>query len=163
MQPYKKIIRDPIQVFRRRWNADGRGRLMEGLRNDDKAFSEDFGQAYVTTILPGVIKAWHMHEKQTDRMLLLRGTVRFVAVLGLVAHTPEGLGPDVKMDFVVSDFDPYLIVIPPTLYHGFQNMADEEAYILNIPTKEYNRENPDEKRLDPHDIVDFPWKISLDG
>ena len=160
MHLYKRIVKDPVQVVRRQWNADGRGKLIEGLRNDDKEFSEDFGQAYVTTINSHRVKAWHMHEKQTDRMLLLRGTVRFVGVLG-ISNVSGVL--DVRLDFVVSDLDPYLLVIPPTIYHGFQNMGDEEAYILNIPDRAYDRTNPDEYRVDPHGKVDFPWDISLDG
>ena len=35
---------------------DERGRLMEILRSDDKLF-ERFGQVYVTTTYPGVVKA----------------------------------------------------------------------------------------------------------
>jgi len=163
MQLYQKIIKEPIQVFRRRWNADGRGKLLEGLRNDDTVFSEDFGQAYVTTIKKNRIKAWHMHAHQTDRMLLILGTVRFVCAIGLAKHTEEGLAPDVLLDFVVSDLDPYLIVIPPTIYHGFQNLGNEEAYILNIPNKVYDYKEPDEQRLDSDAMVHFPWDVSLDG
>ena len=169
MKLYEKIVKDPIQVFRRQWNADGRGRLIEGLRNDDTAFSGDFGQVYVTTIKPHTIKAWHLHESakspQIDRMMLLRGTVRFVAAVdvGTPSPTAEKIRADVRLDFVVSDFDPYLIVIPPDMYHGFQNLGDEEAYILNVPTEAYNRESPNERRLDPYGILDFPWEISLDG
>jgi dTDP-4-dehydrorhamnose 3,5-epimerase len=127
-------------------------------------YSDDFGQAYVTTVRPGVIKAWHMHEEQTDRMLLIRGLVRFVGVLGLAMPGEAGLKADVRLDLVVCATDPYMIVIPPQMYHGFQNLTiHEEAYILNIPNKPYNHKNPDEKRIDPNAIVGFPWEISLDG
>jgi dTDP-4-dehydrorhamnose 3,5-epimerase len=40
---------------------DERGRLMEILRNDDDIFSK-FGQVYITTTYPGVVKAWHCHK-----------------------------------------------------------------------------------------------------
>jgi dTDP-4-dehydrorhamnose 3,5-epimerase len=151
---YTKIVKNPIQIYRRRWNADGRGKLLEGLRNDDKVYQEDFGQIYVTTILPKTIKAWHLHENQKDRMLLLQGLVRFVGI------SYEGLH---ILDFVVSDVDPYLIVIPAGIIHGFQNLGDKEAYIMNIPDKAYNRENPDERRLPVDYYKDFNWNISLDG
>ncbi len=37
--------------------CDERGWLMEILRSDDEIFSR-FGQVYVTTAYPGVVKAW---------------------------------------------------------------------------------------------------------
>jgi dTDP-4-dehydrorhamnose 3,5-epimerase len=163
MYNYEKIVKDPIKTFRRQWHADGRGKLIEGMRNDDVIYNDNFGQVYTTTVLPGRIKAWHMHEEQTDRMMLIRGLIRFVGVMGLAKSTEAGLEADTRLDLVVDAQDPYMIVIPPQLYHGFQNLGDEEAYIINIPDKPYNYDNPDEKRIDPHGIVDFPWKISLDG
>jgi len=43
---------------------DERGFLMEMLRCDDE-FYQKFGQVYLTTAYPGVVKAWHYH---TDLM-----------------------------------------------------------------------------------------------
>jgi dTDP-4-dehydrorhamnose 3,5-epimerase len=36
---------------------------MEILRRDDPIFQK-FGQVYMTTNYPGVVKAWHYHKKQ---------------------------------------------------------------------------------------------------
>jgi len=161
---YKKIVKEPIRVTRRHWNVDGRGGLLEVLRCDDPEFLlGNFGQAYVTTILPGVIKAWHLHKRQTDRMILLRGLVRFGCVQGPAYE-------DVCLDLVVSDHDPYLITIPAGIYHGFKNIGKEEAYIINIPNTVYNREKPDEIRFPPTSLYDatkkcvvFDWDASLNG
>lgn len=164
MRQYEKIVKAPIKVHRRQWHADGRGKLLESLRCDDDTF--DFGQAYVTTILPNIIKAWHCHKLQTDRMLLLKGTVRFVAGReGPMLKCDKLKMFDTHLDFVVSDQDPYLIVIPPTFYHGFQNLGTEEAYILNIPTEAYNHSDPDELRVPPHGDCTFVfnWHVHLDG
>ena len=43
---------------------DERGWFMEILRNDDEIF-QNFGQIYITTAYPGVVKGWHCHKKQT--------------------------------------------------------------------------------------------------
>ena len=40
---------------------DERGRLMEIFRCDEELF-EKFGQVYLTTCYPGVVKAWHTHQ-----------------------------------------------------------------------------------------------------
>ena len=54
---------------------DERGRLGEILRADDPWF-EKFGQVYFTTTYPGVVKAWHYHELQTDHFYCLRGAIK---------------------------------------------------------------------------------------
>ena len=50
---------------------------MEILRNDDDLF-EFFGQVYVTIAYPGVVKAWHMHKKQTDNFTCINGSMKVV-------------------------------------------------------------------------------------
>ena len=42
---------------------DERGKLMEMLRSDDELFIK-FGQVYMTTAYPGVVKAWHYHKNR---------------------------------------------------------------------------------------------------
>ena len=56
---------------------DERGRLMEILRSDDPMFKA-FGQVYMTTAYPGVVKGWHYHKKQEDNMAVLRGMMKIV-------------------------------------------------------------------------------------
>ena len=51
---------------------DERGHLMEILRSDDELFDK-FGQVYVTTAYPGVVKGWHYHKKQTDHFAVVKG------------------------------------------------------------------------------------------
>jgi len=54
-----------VQVKRLKVIPDERGRVMEILRCDDPMFTQ-FGQVYMTTTYPKVIKAWHMHKFQED-------------------------------------------------------------------------------------------------
>ncbi|MDA8121893.1 MAG: dTDP-4-dehydrorhamnose 3,5-epimerase family protein, partial [Deltaproteobacteria bacterium] len=56
---------------------DERGRLMEILRVDDEIFSK-FGQVYLATGYPGVVKAWHYHKVQTDHFCVVKGTMKVV-------------------------------------------------------------------------------------
>ena len=59
-----------VKVKALRVVPDERGRLMEILRCDDPLF-EKFGQVYVTTVYPGVVKAWHYHKIQTDNIAVV--------------------------------------------------------------------------------------------
>jgi len=56
---------------------DERGRVMEILRADDALFMK-FGQVYVTTTLPQVVKAWHYHKIQTDHIVAVQGMIKLV-------------------------------------------------------------------------------------
>ncbi|MGB2985350.1 MAG: dTDP-4-dehydrorhamnose 3,5-epimerase, partial [Phycisphaerae bacterium] len=58
------MIRD-VQIKELKAIPDERGRLMEMLRADDELF-KSFGQVYMTTAFPGVVKAWHYHKRQWD-------------------------------------------------------------------------------------------------
>jgi dTDP-4-dehydrorhamnose 3,5-epimerase len=143
-----------VKVKKLAGHCDERGRLFEVLRNDDELF-EDFGQAYITTVYPGVVKAWHLHEQQTDNVCLVSG------LLKLVVFDPRRDSPSHGQvnEFFLGDDNRLLVQIPAGLYHGFKNIGTVEAYVLNIPTRPYNRDNPDEQRLDPHDN-DIPYSWS---
>ena len=56
---------------------DERGRLMEIVRADDEGFRK-FGQVYLTTADPGVVKGWHYHKKQYDYMTVISGMMKIV-------------------------------------------------------------------------------------
>ncbi|RMD96449.1 MAG: dTDP-4-dehydrorhamnose 3,5-epimerase, partial [Deltaproteobacteria bacterium] len=56
---------------------DERGYLMEMLRADDDLFLK-FGQIYMTTAYPGVVKAWHYHKVQYDHFVVVRGMMKVV-------------------------------------------------------------------------------------
>jgi dTDP-4-dehydrorhamnose 3,5-epimerase len=138
---------------------DERGWLTEILRCTDIIYyKNDFGQIYTTTVRPGVIKAWHLHEKQIDRMYLISGTVK------LVLHDCRDncITKGFNNDFILSELDPKLIVIPSNVAHGFMNIGTETAVILNVPTEPYNDRKPDEIRY-PFDEKDFDyrWPIKM--
>ena len=43
---------------------------------------------------------------------------------------------------------PCLIVIPAGVFHGWKCVGEREAYVVNIPSQPYNREEPDQYRMD---------------
>ncbi|MBM3253219.1 MAG: dTDP-4-dehydrorhamnose 3,5-epimerase [Candidatus Omnitrophica bacterium] len=136
--------------------CDERGRLMEILRKDDELFLK-FGQVYITTAFPGVVKAWHYHKKQTDNIACINGK----AVLALYdARETSSTFKEVN-EFVLSLEESRLVHIPPMVYHGFKCMSDEEAFLINIPDKTYNYKKPDEFRIDPyHNNINYNWRKS---
>ena len=66
-----------VMVKRLRVLPDERGRLMEILREDDEIYMR-FGQVYLTTGYPGVVKAWHYHKGQFDHFCVVKGMMKVV-------------------------------------------------------------------------------------
>lgn len=133
---------------------DERGKLMEILRRDDEIF-ERFGQVYMTTAYPGVVKSWHYHKIQTDKITCISGKIRFA-----LYDAREDL-PTYKEinEFIISLDNPILVSVPPMVYHGFKCIGDKEAIVINTVTEPYNREEPDEYRVDPYDNdIPYDWK-----
>jgi dTDP-4-dehydrorhamnose 3,5-epimerase len=132
---------------------DERGRLMEMLRSDDDFFTK-FGQAYMTTAYPGVVKGWHYHKIQADNMAVVKGMMKIVLYDG----RPDSKTFKEINEFFVGEYNPILLQIPPFVYHGFKCITENEAICINIPTEAYNYENPDEYRLDPHGSeIPYNW------
>ena len=48
-----------------------------------------FGQVYITTCRQGVVKAWHKHERQTDRICIIKGMARLVVLEQIEKDTSE--------------------------------------------------------------------------
>lgn len=145
---------DGVKVKKLKVMPDERGRLMEILRRDDEIFTE-FGQAYVTTAYPGVVKGWHYHRKQTDNMAVIKGMVKIVLYDNRPASSTKG---EVN-EFFAGEHNPLLIQIPPLVCHGFKCIGAEEAVLINIPTEVYNYAVPDEFRIEPHgEEIPYSWE-----
>jgi dTDP-4-dehydrorhamnose 3,5-epimerase len=144
---------DRVRVKTLKVIPDERGRLMEILRNDDEIFQQ-FGQVYMTTTYPLVVKAWHFHKIQTDNVAVVKG------MLKLVLYDPREGSPTKGEinEFFIGEHNPLLVQIPPEVYHGWMCISDQEAIVVNCPTTVYNREDPDEYRVDPHENeIPYQW------
>ncbi len=133
---------------------DERGRLMEILRNDDEIFKQ-FGQVYVTTTYPDVVKAWHFHRVQSDNFACVSGMIR----VALFDARKDSSTYGEIVEYFIGEHNPMLIHVPPGVYHGWKGIGAKEALIVNIPTHPYNYENPDEFRLDPYENnIPYNWE-----
>lgn len=133
---------------------DERGRLMEIMRADD-GFFDKFGQVYMTTAYPGVVKGWHYHKKQADNMAVIQGMMKIVLFDGRKKSNTYG---EINEIFA-GVHNPVLVHIPALIYHGFKCISEKEALVVNIPTEVYNYKAPDEYRLSPHKnrIIKYDW------
>lgn len=140
-----------VKVRKLKAIGDYRGQLMELLRSDWPEFIK-FGQLYITTCKPKVVKAWHYHKIQTDTFLCFMREVKVVLYDSRENSKTKGE----IMEFLAGKNAPKLIQIPPYVYHGFMGIAEPESIIFNVPTELYNYKGPDEYRK-PYDSPDVPY------
>ena len=110
---------------------DERGFLMEMLRSDD-AFYQKFGQAYLTTAYPGVVKAWHYHKTQTDNFVVVKGMMKVVLYDGREDSPTKG---EVN-EFFMGEQNQILITIPPRV------MPTRRSPMRRVPTSTRCRNQP---------------------
>lgn len=144
---------DGVKIVPRTRHADDRGYLTEILRVDEDDYIE-FGQIYMSFLRKGIIKAWHKHELQTDYFFVVKGTSK----IGL-HDDREGSPTKGEYQTVVLGDEGLnsLLLIPPLVWHGQTSLSDS-TYLVNLPTKAYNPEKPDEIRA-PVEAFKDVWSI----
>jgi len=149
---------DGVVVKKLRVIPDERGRLMEILRTDDSIFIK-FGQVYMTTTYPGVIKGWHYHKLQADYITVVKGMLKVVLYDNRDGSPTQG---EVN-EFFVGEHNPVLVHVPTGVLHGWKCISENEAIVVNTVTEPYNYEKPDEHRL-PYDSDEVPynWEIKME-
>lgn len=142
-----------VQVKPLRVMPDERGWLMEILRADDRELFTRFGQVYVSATYPGVVKAWHYHQRQTDNFACVAGMIKLV----LVDTREDSPTRNVVNEFFIGDRNPMLVQVPNLVYHGWKCVSPEPSLVVNVPDEPYNRADPDEQRLAPHGTLPYDW------
>lgn len=134
---------------------DERGFLMEILRQDWPEY-QGFGQVYLTSVYPGIVKAWHCHQRQWDQFVCVQGMAKVV----LYDEREESSTQGEINEFFMGELNPLLLQIPPRIYHGFTAVGEETALLINIPTQLYNYGHPDEDRLPyNHSSIPYSWEV----
>ncbi len=144
---------DGVKTKKLRVIPDERGRLMEILRCDEEIFKK-FGQIYLTTAMPGVVKGWHYHKIQTDNFAVVHGMIKVVLYDDRQNSSTRGK----VAEYFLGVHNPMLLQIPPMVFHGFKCISEHEALLINVPSEPYNYSAPDEFRVDPHsNSIPYKW------
>lgn len=135
---------DGVNVLDLKDIRDDRGWLMEIFRVSKTGLNPK--QVYLSVVKEGVVKdkyKFHCHENQWDMFCCIKGHVKLV----LIDKRESSPTRNEMMEFVVGDNDYKLIVYPPGILHAFKGLKGD-SYIVNCVTQEYNKENPDELRIE---------------
>jgi len=132
----------PIGAF-----ADDRGWSLMNLLN---GVMGPQGQINFSMQYPGVVKAWHRHDKQTDFWVCLTG------------HLKAGVWRESDNSawmIVMGEHKPGVLIIPPPLWHGVACVGPTSAGLLYYVTHSYNPAQPDEFRQPWDSVAGFPWQV----
>ena len=133
-------------------HVDERGFFREIIRVTDDFFVEGFGQWSHSLMYPGVVKAWHVHQKQVDWWYVVNGVVK----VALHDIRPDSPTYRQTLEFLLGDNQPARIVrVPPGVAHGCK-CINGPANLFYVTSHTYDP--ADEGRI-PHDdpSIGYDW------
>ena len=141
---------DGVKIINiRRFNDEGGsltelGRLTAGVLDGDEFLT--VAQINYSEMDAGVIKAFHIHEKQTD-IWYVPATDKMVLVL--VDQRSESATSGMKMKLLLGDCKSQLVLIPPGVAHGCKNPSSQRSRIIYFVSQKFSPgvSECDEKRL----------------
>lgn len=134
---------------------DDRGYFLEVQRMGHglaAAFPSATTQVSATMSVPGTIKAFHYHLRQTDCWTPIRGMFQ-VALVDLRLGSPTF---GARNTIYVGDLRPWQILIPPGVGHGYKVVSPSEALLVYLTDRFYDPK--DEGRIpynEPH--IQYDW------
>lgn len=132
----------PVQHY-----TDDRG---WSLMNQLRGVLAPEGQVNFSVQYPGVIKAWHRHQLQTDFWIALTGHLR----VGVYCQDSGR-----AWSVVIGEKRPGVVIIPPPLWHGAATVGPEPAGLLYYVTRAFDASRPDEERRAFDSVEGFAWGI----
>lgn len=143
-----------LQLIRPVQHVDHRGVLFEIYDGDPERFPDPVVWAYQTSLYPGVIKGWFVHDVKTDRYTLASGSL-------LACFYDDRVDSPTRGNTVTAMLHPRGVrqaIIPVGVWHLIANIGDVDAELVNMPTQPYHREKPDRRGL-PWDTAKIPLDV----
>jgi dTDP-4-dehydrorhamnose 3,5-epimerase len=137
---------------------DERGTIFKMLQATDEEF-KGFGEIYFSTVYPGVVKGWHLHEEAYLNYAVIKGMIKLVLFDGRPGSPTEGEIQEIYL----GKHNYCLVQIPPNVWNAFKGIGTEEAIVANVNTLPHEQDKM--KRLDPHsnDLINYDWSSRPDG
>ena len=122
--------------------AHPKGDVFHAMKCVDPGF-EGFGEAYFSSIINGLVKAWKRHSRMTLNLVCMLGKIHFVLYDGRDGSSTYGN----FMEATLSPDKPELyrrITIPPGVWMAFVGIGEGKSMLLNVadiphdPTEQVN-------------------------
>jgi dTDP-4-dehydrorhamnose 3,5-epimerase len=145
---------DGVKVYELKVIPDERGFFAEALRQDwgELLNGEWVVQANLSYSYPGIVRAWHRHERgQIDYFLVVKGSMKICAYDEETKRMVEIIG---------SEHKPSVIRIPGKYWHGTKTVSDIPSLTMYFVTRLYDYKAPDEIRRPWNDPTIVPVEIN---
>ena len=157
----KKPVIEGVQVVPLNIFGAEDGYFLEMARLDGKGnllALPDFNvrQISYSSVMPGGIKAWHIHYKQEDVWFIPPDSS---VLLGLCDLRKDSPTCNTQMRLTLGNHKAQLVLIPRGVAHGCANVSGSPINMIYFTNEVFNSEDPDEHRL-PWDFFgsDF-WEV----
>jgi len=144
--------------------------LIDGVKNNSvKSFIDERG--FLSQILPegsesfqikriystgnfskGTIRGFHKHKKEKKAFFVPTGAAKFV----LVDDRKDSSTYKEINSFILLNRNPTVLTIPTSVFTGWMSL-EEVTVVLGISSELFNKNNPDDERIDPYTFGDV-WK-----
>ncbi len=141
--------------------ADERGFLVELMRfNDEDMRASNIKQIIASYSYPGVVKGWHLHTRQEDRLVCVKGMVKLV----LYDYRSDSPTYGQINEIFMGEYHPRAVFIPPGIFHGVKNIGQDIAVVIGMPSLLYDPDNVDEIRVHPvqNNIIPYDWECRME-
>lgn len=149
-----QVTIDGVKVREVRHLTKRYGLLTELFRTDWALDDGVVGQVFEVRLGPNEVSAWHAHRTTRDRLFVTEGAVRLVLYDARTSSPSHGT----VNEFRFGDHRPALLVVPPGVWHGVQNLRPGQSRVLNLVDQAYSYEDPDHWRL-PADSPRIPFQF----
>lgn len=140
-------MNNPVQSF-----IDDRGFLSQILPEGGESF--EVKRIYSTgNFSKGTIRGFHKHQREKKAFFVPSGVAKFVVV------DDRKDSPTYKeiSSFILSMLNPSVLIIPTGVYTGWMSL-DDNTIVLGISSETFDKDNPDDERLDPHTYGNV-WEV----
>ena len=128
--------------------------LTEMFRRDWKLDDGVVDQVFQNVLNPRETSGWHVHLKTKDRLFVNWGIMKIVLYDARTESSTYGL----VNEFTTGDCRPSLVIVPPGVWHGVQNIGPTRSALINLVDHAYDYEGPDHIRL-PIDTPKIPYSF----
>jgi len=153
MDKIKKANIEGVLFKNPKINVDDRGFLFEIMKESGELFIPS-KQTTFTLAHPGLIKAFHWHNNQTDLWCGVSGRARAV-LYDLREESPTF---ECFQEFFLGEPNYGVLLIPRRVAHGYQVLGNKDFLMVYHTDQFYDPKNPDEQRI-KFDETKFDWNI----
>lgn len=157
----KKPVIEGVQLINLNLFADDGGALAEVIRVDDNGNLQlipefKVRQSTFSQVVPGAIKAFHLHYNQEDVWFVLPYDR---LLIGLFDARKDSPSYQKSMRFVMGAGHAQILYLPRGVAHGCANPWTQTANIIYFVNQYFDAQNPDEHRLPWNSLGNDFWEI----